>query len=545
MTVVDICNHALAILGHDRTITSLGDGSAEASRCSLFYPVARDNVLSSFSWEFACRELDVASGTEFSLPGDCLRVVAVYDSSGAIPCVRGEGTITPSRSGKLRYVTSDIDVSKLPHLVAEAITAELAFQLFGPIVGNPNSKDEVEVHQSFSALAQAKLEAAKSSDIEEHAYTGAPANADEVADLDICNRALAVLGNDRTIYSLAYDPSAEAVRCRQLLPMAKRHVLSAHAWEFASRTDDAEDGDDLPADYVRLVGAYDLDGRPAVCRVVAGKVSGSGVASIRYVSSSVGVSAYPARVQEAVMMALAMSLASTVSAGQQGGAEALKNISDSANAALASAVQQEIDEATYRATPENPDVAARTDICNRALATVGSQVVLKDYATDITAEANRCRQFLPVAIRTTLKAHDWDFATAEQVVCLHPGGDGWTRERKPEGCVRIIGVVNKDGNPLRIRSTSDALWIDSHGCDVAWLRFVSDDIDLDEAPVEFVESIVYRLASLLAGSLGLSPNERANFTQLAEAKLSSAITEESNETGSPGEWDNPFLAARR
>lgn len=28
MTEVDICNHALALLGHDRSISSLNDGSA-------------------------------------------------------------------------------------------------------------------------------------------------------------------------------------------------------------------------------------------------------------------------------------------------------------------------------------------------------------------------------------------------------------------------------------------------------------------------------------------------------------------------------------
>lgn len=52
---VDICNTALALLGDDATVTSLSppDGSAQASHCARFYPMARDALIEMHAWGFA------------------------------------------------------------------------------------------------------------------------------------------------------------------------------------------------------------------------------------------------------------------------------------------------------------------------------------------------------------------------------------------------------------------------------------------------------------------------------------------------------------
>lgn len=543
MTEVDICNNALALLGHDRTVSALDDGTAEAARCALFYPVSRDHVLAAFAWEFATKEVEV-SADPYELPADCLRVVSVTDARGVVPSTRAGGSLTASRPGVLRYVSNGVPAESLPPMVVDAVVAELAFRLFGPVVGNPNSKDEVEVQQGFSALARAKLDEAKAAEIEEHAYAGAP-SASEVTALDLCNRALALLGNDRTVWSLEKDPSAEAVRCRQLLPMAVRHVLAAHPWEFAQQSASVVDGQDVPADFVSLVSASGADGRPAGCRVQGGRVCGAGVESIRYVSSSVPVGRMPATVQNAVALALAVSLSSTVQANVEGGAERFASVRKQAEEVLAQAVRAEIEEAVYRATPSDPSEVARTDVSNRALSAVGSPVVLKDYETDTTPEANRCRQFLPVAVRMTLQGHDWDFAAEERQIPLAPDPSGWSRVAMPDGCARLVWVHDPLGHKLRAKRTGGSLYVFSEGVACARVRYVSDDVDLSCSPPEFVGCVVARLAALVSGSLVQRAEDRARLAAAADMELASVATAESNETATPGEWENPFLKARR
>lgn len=719
MTVVEICNHALALLGHDRTITSLSDGSAEAARCSLFYPVSRDAVLASFAWEFASKDVSVTTA-QYTLPADCLRVVSVRDASGAVPVSRAGNKVTASRSGTLRYVSNTVDVGSFPHLVADAVVAELAFRLFGPVLGNPKSKEESDVQQSYAALARERLDAARASEIEEHAYAGSPSSS-SVTDLDLCNRALAVLGNDRTVWSLEKDPSAEAVRCRQLLPMARRRVLSSHAWEFAQKTatvgesrdvpsdfvllvsasdasgkpvscrvqdgkvssgvssityvsssvtaalmpaavqdavvmalaaglsasvgagqegggerladvrgqadaaianavraeagesvyrvspsdpsalartdvcnralsvlgsavvlkdfdtdwsqeanlcrqflpmavlhvlashpwefatvsEAASDGSSVPSGFVRLVDAKDASGATAVCRVVSGRFAGSGVASVRYVSSSVPMAAFPAWVQEAVMLALAVSMFPAVAGASDGAADRLGALTARAEAALAAAVSQEMDESVYRATPSDPSAVAKTDVCNRALSALGSPVVLKDFDGDTTREANRCRQFLPVAMRATLQGHDWDFAAVERPLVLVEDPSGWCRVSQPDGCARVVRVHGTDGVRLHVRRAGGVLMVDAQGRRDALIRYVQDSVDLADSPSEFVDCVVARLAALLSGSLVQRAEDRAALMADAERRLSRAVADESNETAFPGEWENPFLKARR
>jgi len=76
MTAVDVCNNALGQIAHDRTITSLTDGSAEAVRCALFWPRARRAVLAARPWKFL-----QASGT----PGTAGTPLAGFTKAYARP----------------------------------------------------------------------------------------------------------------------------------------------------------------------------------------------------------------------------------------------------------------------------------------------------------------------------------------------------------------------------------------------------------------------------------------------------------------------------
>lgn len=66
-SIIDICNLALSRVGA-RTISDLNEGSSEANFCSRFYPIARDDVLSNFPWNFAQNTVTLAQTTSYTDP---------------------------------------------------------------------------------------------------------------------------------------------------------------------------------------------------------------------------------------------------------------------------------------------------------------------------------------------------------------------------------------------------------------------------------------------------------------------------------------------
>lgn len=91
ISAVEICNLALSRVRAD-IIASLDELSPAAEKCAIFYPQARDTVLTGFDWSFARgqRVLSISTfdplGWEyaFDYPSDCLdiRVLLPLDESG-------------------------------------------------------------------------------------------------------------------------------------------------------------------------------------------------------------------------------------------------------------------------------------------------------------------------------------------------------------------------------------------------------------------------------------------------------------------------------
>lgn len=90
-SVVQICNMALSHLGDTGIISSIDppDGSIQAGRCSVFYPIARKVILEARDWGFATRRATLALLTDppsgwlyrYALPSGQLRVVKVLPPS--------------------------------------------------------------------------------------------------------------------------------------------------------------------------------------------------------------------------------------------------------------------------------------------------------------------------------------------------------------------------------------------------------------------------------------------------------------------------------
>lgn len=96
-SVVDVCNLALSHIGDEATVTSISppEGSPQAGHCARFYPMARNALLTKYTWSFATRRVDLALLTltppvgwlyAYSLPNGCLKplcVLAPEDASEA------------------------------------------------------------------------------------------------------------------------------------------------------------------------------------------------------------------------------------------------------------------------------------------------------------------------------------------------------------------------------------------------------------------------------------------------------------------------------
>lgn len=546
MTSIDICNRALAILGHDRAITSLDtsvDTSTEATRCALFYPAARDAVLSAQAWEFASVDVAVYSNIPYTLPTSAVRVVSVRDASGnAVPATRSGNTLRFSKDGTLRYISNSGDVSTYPRLVQEAIIAELAFQLYSPILGNPTSRELVETQKAYSSLAEAKLQTAWAAELAEHRWTGAPQDPDAAAKLDIANRALALAGIAANVTDLALDPSEVAVKCRQLLPMAIRATLALHPWEAATATIAASNGTSVPAALVRLVDAKNSSGEPVACRIENGIFKMDEAATVRYISTAADISLLPSGVQDAIALRLAAFLAPSLTE-KEAALAAAKELGEQADDAARRAIAQEAESRLYRAQAVSSEELTKLDIANQALALAGTGDTIRSFTEDATPSAVRARQFFDIALRSLLSAHAWSFATRRHTAAYFPPDPaGFLSIPRPADCLRLLDANQGPGKPCDKKAEGDFILVKPVTTAPVTLVYISSLSDLSNAPVFFRDALTAKLAELLSASL--DTKDKNNLATLAKEKISLAVAAESHESEHPGAWKNPFIAAR-
>lgn len=191
---VDISNLALANLGDNATIASLDppEGSAQAEHCARFYPIARDTLLESHTWNFATKRRQLAALTSdwtswdycYAVPSDMLVALAVLppeptdDYSEGAPNQEGtsgdyvtqpfaleslsDGTVviyTDQEDAVLRYTARITDPTKFSPLFITALAWSLASMLAGPIIkGDTGAAEAKRCLQMMNLyLGQAKI----------------------------------------------------------------------------------------------------------------------------------------------------------------------------------------------------------------------------------------------------------------------------------------------------------------------------------------------------------------------------------------------------
>jgi hypothetical protein len=169
-SIADICNMALSHIGSEAVITSIAptDGTMEAGKCAIFYPIARAEILQKAPWTWCKTRVELAQVTNpssvwayaYGLPSDCLsplRVLqvstyadlTVYPFAPVITSdemqlftergsaefeVEGGTLLTHEPDAVLLYVRDITDTTKFSPACTVALSYLLASYLAGPIL---------------------------------------------------------------------------------------------------------------------------------------------------------------------------------------------------------------------------------------------------------------------------------------------------------------------------------------------------------------------------------------------------------------------------
>lgn len=159
LTAVQICNLALARLGENPNVGSIGDlslatgdASANAAYCALFYNQALQTLLDKHAWSFATATAALVAADNanpfwsyaYQLPTDFLGVIAVREpvNADAASWVGGQnyalesGVLYSNLPAAVLVYTSGValDPAQFPPLFTEALAVLLASYLAGPVL---------------------------------------------------------------------------------------------------------------------------------------------------------------------------------------------------------------------------------------------------------------------------------------------------------------------------------------------------------------------------------------------------------------------------
>ena len=136
-TETDICNIALSRI-RAKSIGALTEQTVQAEQCRIFYPEARDLVLTLVDWPFnkktitmALKEFEPAEWRyAYAYPNDCLRIRYVLPGSGGVSSTY---RVTDDRLTQLDQLNVQFDVqlddSNEQVLVTNQVEARLVYSL--------------------------------------------------------------------------------------------------------------------------------------------------------------------------------------------------------------------------------------------------------------------------------------------------------------------------------------------------------------------------------------------------------------------------------
>jgi len=154
----EICNLALAKMGHEGFITSLSEDSKGAKYMNVFYQPVRDELIRSHLWRFARKRAVLAPLTDtpafnnggenyFQYPNDCIRIVGTDKEffQSYIPWSReGDKIVAESTVLKLVYLSRVTNVSFFDPSFVDTFATRLAYEACMPIMKDSGLKEQLK-----------------------------------------------------------------------------------------------------------------------------------------------------------------------------------------------------------------------------------------------------------------------------------------------------------------------------------------------------------------------------------------------------------------
>lgn len=197
-------------------------------------------------------------------------------------------------------------------------------------------------------------------------------------------------------------------------------------------------------------------------------------------------------------------------------------------------------------------MASKVDIWNLALSNIGHRATLAD-PDELTAEANHCRRFYPIALRAALERYAWSFAT-RRVALAEVANDleHWAfAYALPNLCIKARAVLlpestDDKGHPFEIESASDGSLVLYTNVEDAVLRYTTLVEDTNKFTPTFVLYVACELGSMLVGPIPKDMKLKKTMFDLANYYLSLAESADANasESTSYADFVPAHLAAR-
>ena len=166
-SVVDICNNALDKLGHG-PITSLSDATKAANLCDRNWSLARNKTLRDHPWNFAVKRaatapLSTAPAWGFSyehpLPGECLRLLEVYDLSTDEYQLEGRSILSDDAILYIRYIAEITDPNQYDPTFQDVVAIRLALELCEALTQSNTKKELLWQEYQESLITARKVDA--------------------------------------------------------------------------------------------------------------------------------------------------------------------------------------------------------------------------------------------------------------------------------------------------------------------------------------------------------------------------------------------------
>lgn len=156
LSVIQICNMALAKIGSDSFITSLTDDTKAARHFSIFYEPIRDSLLRSHLWRFARKQYQLAplveaplfdGGKYFQIPTNCLRVVVPDENYFGMYgrwSVEGNKILADTDVLNIVGLQKVEDTDLFDPIFTEALATRLAHELCMPLAQSESLKNALK-----------------------------------------------------------------------------------------------------------------------------------------------------------------------------------------------------------------------------------------------------------------------------------------------------------------------------------------------------------------------------------------------------------------